>query len=141
MPSQPKDVSESFRQAQTGASSVSRLEPVRALHRVLAEIAHGPYSQDASAELLALLADELGTSGCHVVVVDRDDDPDGNEVLIPLASAGQYGALLRDMPPIELDSPLEAAPRVPQRRGPLRRRATPPLGKRERRGNRALARR
>jgi hypothetical protein len=30
-------------------------------------------------------------------------------VLVPLASAGQYGALLRDMPPMELDSPLEAA--------------------------------
>jgi len=87
-------------------------ESARALRRALALLAEGP-DPDAIEDiptadvLLEALTDQFGPASGHLVVARRQ--PDGSDALVPVATVGQYGALMRDLPPIELDSPLEAA--------------------------------
>ncbi len=78
-----------------------------ALHAVLEHLAEAIPGPESVARLLELLAQELDTSGANVHAVQTLDG--GAVALVPHASSGRYDALVRDMPPIELDSSLEAA--------------------------------
>lgn len=108
MITRPEDIDFDLSRRASGPAESPIPDPARALIGVLnvAGAATGDPAEIAG-ELLEAIGSEFGTSGCHLVTLSTM--PDGSEALTPLASAGQYGSLLRDMPPIELDSPLEAA--------------------------------
>ena len=89
-----------------------RPESARALRRALALLAEGPDPNaiediPTADVLLGALTDQFGPASGHLVVLRRQ--PDGTDALVPIATVGQYGALMRDLPPIDLDSPLESA--------------------------------
>lgn len=78
-----------------------------ALHILLERLAVEPREPELTSTLLATLTTELDTSGGNVLAVRTLES--GVTALVPHARSGHYDALLRDMPPIEIDSPLEAA--------------------------------
>jgi len=78
-----------------------------ALHALLSSIASEDYKKDPATHLLDILSQHLGTSSCHIVALETL--PDGKEALVPCANSSRYTSLLSSMPPIPLDSPLDAA--------------------------------